>query len=326
MRALHKLAGVFLLLAVVTGCNVSVSIETAVPEATETLAVTAVPKPTSTPPPASPASTLPAIPLAETPAREPTALSQPNPTAASACDANQVLKKLKAEVAYEQFVLTYNIVKGDSYLAIWFVDPTLDPSAGLDAVHSYSDLAFRQAAVTAAWLNVAEPCVGGLFTEINPIVVDRNYNGWFSGDIATSTLPTTAQLSDQQVQQIRDGFKVMFLRDKPAASDKPAPAGSCGWPEAARNLQRHFASTRENVGFFFVQDDIGVNVWAQWDGSTDPVLLSASMANVTMELHCLFPPPNNIFVQVVDDAGNLNLLGLDSGFKTAAEQFKILYP
>ena len=276
--------------------------------------------------PALPVTAAPVLSSTKMPASVPATVPPPSPTPSAACDADRVLKRLKSAMPYEQSVITYNIVKGDTYLAIWFVDPDIDPAAGADTVGANSDLAIRQAAATAAWLNAADACVGQLFTVINPIVVDRNYNGWFSGDVALSVLPATTQPTDQQVEQIRNSFSVSFLRNRPAAPPQPAPDGSCAWPKAAQNLQHHFASARENTGFFFVRDDLGVNVWAQWDGPTDPASMTASLGYVTLELQCLFPVPTNIFVQVVDDAGNLNLLGQVSDFKASTEQYKVLYP
>jgi hypothetical protein len=73
-------------------------------------------------------------------------------------------------------------------------------------------------------------------------------------------------------------------------------------------MQKHFAPPRENVGFEFVLDETGINVYAQWDGEVD-VTMIPTLLNVALELRCLHPPIDQLIVIVVDANGKINLIG-----------------
>ena len=62
------------------------------------------------------------------------------------------------------------------------------------------------------------------------------------------------------------------------------------------------------VGFYLVIDQLGVNLWAQWDGPTGPEMVTVNLLNIALEIECLFPSPNNLLYMVVDgDDGRVKL-------------------
>ena len=272
--------------------------------------------------------------LTLTPSREPTlppTLTPPPPATVTPlhCPVNPFLKSLKPLIAYAEFDLTYNVILNNRALNIWFVEPKIDPNAVGDQIARNVSLAQVSAATVIAKLATGDAkCLGGMVGVINPIVVDRNYNGWFSGIIklsdASANVPPENKVS---------AFAVSYLRTKPAAPASAAPAQSCKWVDARAKMQKHFAPTRENVGFEFVLDETGINVYAQWDGEVD-VTMIPTLLNVALELRCLHPPIDQLIVIVVDANGKINLIGQTPGSAVRSSnyandvpnQFKILYP
>lgn len=282
--------------------------------------------PTFTPAPPPPLITL-------VPTREPTLPSTftppPPPTATPSCPVNQFLKSLKPLIAYTEFDLTYNVILNNRVLNIWFVEPKIDPNAVGDQIAKNTSLAQLSAAAVSVKLATGDAkCLSSMVSVINPIVVDRNYNGWFSGTIKLSDANTNVPLENKV-----NTFTVSYLRTKPAAPSSTTPAQSCKWTEARAKIQKHFAATRENVGFEFVIDETGINVYAQWDGEIDVTMLPA-LLNVALELRCVHPPIDQLVVIMVDADGKINLIGQTPGSAVRSSnyandvpnRFKILYP
>lgn len=239
------------------------------------------------------------------------------------CNPNEVLSQLKEVISIEEFVITFNILdmpSGYSSLVIWFVDSEINPKAQGLEIELNGEIAMQHAAMISTQLNNSNKCVASLFDVINPIVVDSKYNGWFSGEIMPNRLPNTNQVSNEQLATIIDAYKIVFLRDKPTTVFTSEKTGTCSWPEVHNKLHLHFSSTRENVGFYFVLDDVGTNVWAQWDGSTDPLQLTVNLQNIVMELECLYPPPDRVIIIVVNEDGIVELLGIVPGLNISGLQ------
>ena len=81
------------------------------------------------------------------------------------------------------------------------------------------------------------------------------------------------------------------------------------------------------MSFYFVIDEAGTNVWAQWDGPSDFLAL-ASILNITMELDCLHPSPTQLLTITVDQDGEVGMIALlpESGIKTMdLNQLQVLY-
>lgn len=142
-------------------------------------------------------------------------------------------------------------------------------------------------------------------------------------------------VSGNDLEQVGDEIAVSYQRDVQTGSidRQPPPDGSCTWPETRERPHQHFAPTRQNVSFYLVVDEGGVNAWAQWDGPTDMMFLAPSLLNVVMELDCLYPMPDWLIVTVVDEIGEANLIGVVQGealrsddYAEAINQFYVLYP
>lgn len=98
-----------------------------------------------------------------------------------------------------------------------------------------------------------------LFDLINPIVVDRDYNGWFIGGIPPSSLPRRSSLTENDSEQVGDEIAVSYQRDVQTTSvdRQTPPTDSCAWPETRERIHQHFAPTRQNVRFYLMTDEGG---------------------------------------------------------------------
>jgi len=219
--------------------------------------------------------------------------------------------RLKLKFADLDMAVLYNTINGVSSLAVWFVDPDINPSAGAGELAENGKLAMRDALALAAKMSASDPCIGQLFQQINPIVVDTGYNGWFSGQISPRDLPGSDVTDEEALDARAEKFDIGFLRDKLTAKATVAPVGTCSWKEAKAGAKMHFAPTRQNIAFFLVQDDMGVNVWAQWDTKAEYLQydLPASILNIAMEMECLHPQPDRIIFEIVDESGEMLFTG-----------------
>ena len=281
---------------------------------------TATPTHTSTPvPPTATATHTPTpVPPTATPTHTPTETVSP----ALDCDIDQVLPKLRSVVALSEFDLVYNSIDGFASFALWFVDPDLDLDVSGDEIEENSTLAIRHAATLSHQLHNADPCVQELADAINPVVVDRKYNGWFAGLIAPSSLPGDTSLTDEQLAEIAGDFEITYLREVPVPPIEPASADSCSWVEARRGIQQHWEFSGpppENCGAWLTIDESGTTVMAQWPGRTGKddeyavPLMMAGALNVAMELGCLHPQLDLLVLLVVDDDGHVGLVGVWPG-------------
>lgn len=250
--------------------------------------------------------------VTSTPASLPTITPVPTNTELPPCDADQTIKNLKSKISYSESAVLYNKMPGQSLLVVWFVDPEINPSAEENEIPENTKLAIRHALLLSQELNAADGCVSRLFNTIYAVVVDENYNGWFSGQILTARLPPTVLTDEKQLDEIAKAhYKISYLREKLPVKLGSVPVNSCAWPEAKQNLHNHFSSERENVGFYFVAEESSVDVWTQWDSQPDLLQfdLSASLLNVAREVDCLFPEPYMIVFQVVDETGQTLIVG-----------------
>lgn len=249
----------------------------------------------------------------------PTITPTPEPTATPACDLDQTLPTLRQAVPYDEFVVLQNEIEGYSTLSVWFVDPNLDPNTSEDNIPEQVAQAIQDAANIIHTLRNASQCSEVLFDGINPIVVDTNYTGWFSGKIALDVIPTAATLTDEEKISLTEQFEIGYMRTAPVQSYPPAP---CSWSTTKDRIWNHFSRERENVGFYYVVDEVGQNIWAQWDGPADTVSLALNLGNIMLESEC-FPPQANVIVKIVDEEGAILLFGIVPQMDMSA--FQVLY-
>lgn len=254
--------------------------------------------PDPTPTPLPPPATL-------TPVPTPTPIP---PTAIPACSPN-----LEA-FPYEQVVLTQYILEGRRALNVWFVNPNISR----DEADFAANLSLATTSSLEAVFNLlaADPCIAEHFDTINPIVVDASYNSWFAGVLDPAALPGGAAAGD--TGEMLSAFKQMYTISASPDPLAPPSENACDWPTAKENIRRHFSPTRQLVDFYFIIDQDGANVWAQWDGPTDLGAVAANVFNITGELNCLHPRLDRLIFIVVDQDANANLIAVirngESGF------------
>lgn len=207
---------------------------------------------------------------------------------------------------YEQFVFTQYILKGSRTLNVWFVNPNIDPQeADFAANLSYATISSLEAVF---YLLAADPCVAELFDTINPIVVDANYNTWFAGVLDPAAL--SGELAAGDNNALLSAFEQVYAISAPPEPPAPRPEFACDWSTAQDNIWQHFSTARQQVGFYFIIDQDGATVWAQWDGPTDLGAVAANLFNITTELGCLHPRPDNLLIIIVDQDANANLIAV----------------
>jgi hypothetical protein len=245
---------------------------------------------------------------ATTPAPEVSPTPQ-NP-APTNCDADDLVDSLQSLVLYDEFSLSQNVIDEVRNLNLWFVDPALDPLAAGDDVARNLAVARFHAAGASQRLEQGDECVSIVFTGLTSIVVDRDYNVWFSGQVSPGDLPQSADPSDADLEAAGERFVVGYARSEATTSAvRPEPAaGACGWPEARDHLRGHFEPGRQNLAFYMAIDDGGVNVWAQWDGPADADAFFADILALRSELSCLNPPLDTFWGIYVDGSGKTILV------------------
>jgi hypothetical protein len=259
----------------------------------------------------------------------------PVPGAADPCSPDQVLTALRPLIPYSEFALSHNIIDEIHNLNVWFVDPGLDPLAVEDEIPEIVAMASRHAALLSHLIVQGNPCVATAFQGITVIVVDRDYNKWFEGQIVSADLPASPNPTDTEIEQSMQAFTQGYARSRRTASvGRPGPSdGSCTWAETRANLASHFDPSRGNVVFSIAVDDDGVNVWAQWDGPPEWESFLTGLLSVDRELSCLYPPLDYLWAIYVDETGLAQLIAVGSGDAVRApdptvlvDSLQIVYP
>jgi len=192
-------------------------------------------------------------------------------------------------------------------LTVWYVENKIDLEN--NEAEQNALIAVHGAAQLSQFIVSHNPCVKRLFTTIYSVVVDKYYNLWFAGKIKSSLVPETKSPSDSEIEALVSYFEVVYLPSSPISTPLFEPNKACAWKEARKKIQRHFSPDRENVSFYFVVDGTASAVFAQWDGPTDAFLSAPSILNVAMELECVYPPPVQLVFVIVDERGEVGLIG-----------------
>lgn len=190
-------------------------------------------------------------------------------------------------------------------LVIWYVDPDLDPGTLPSRIEADRDDALASAARVAHEVVRSDPCVKQLFDKLNLIVVDVEYAGWLSASVAPRQVPTTEDMNEAEVEELVQQLEIGYLLESHPAAP---PSVACTWQEARQSIKGHFSPDRANVEFYFVVDRTGRNLWAQWDGPSDPAIVVTNLLNIQLELDC-FDPSVNIIFTIVNEAGQVTLAG-----------------
>lgn len=303
-----SLFGVIVMLLLISGCGI---MGEATPTA-EIPTVAVVSEPTVEPTP-KPTFYLPPTYTPEaSPTPYPTSTPMPGAPKKYTCNMDQTLKNLKSKVKYDQAVVLYNELMGKSYLVIWFVDPDLNPAAGENEIAANNELAMQHGLIVSQEMKAADPCVSQNIDYVNPVVVDKNYNGWYSAEIKPGDLPDTVLTDNENLYGMSLLAERGYSREQAPTKLKAAPAASCTWPEANEALHQHFSSARENVAFYYVTDEAATTLWAQWDSQPEMLQFDvmASLMNISEEMLCLHPQPTQLIFEVSDSRGVVLLVGM----------------
>ncbi len=248
------------------------------------------------------------------------------------CNADDVLKNLKTNLPFGEFTVLHNEIKGSKTLVLWLVDPEINANATEAEIPDNVTEAIRVAVNASYLLLTSNECVSTLFDYISPIIVDTNYNGWFSGQISPLSLPMPKPENDNEIVNVGNNFEIGFLRQNTTTPITLPSSGSCTWQEANQKLHLHFSPERQNVGFHFVLDNVGTNVWAQWNTKEEYLKndIFASLLNITMEIQCIHPQPDNLIFIIVNDSGETLVMGVVpkegiQAYPNIFDKVKILY-
>jgi hypothetical protein len=271
-------------------------------------------------PTATPTSTSTSTPTL-TPTFTPTNTPTPTNTKEPECNADQVLENLRDAVEYDKFQVFHQFDDAKSTLVLWFMDPNLDPEVSeVELIYGNVGIAIVDTLVASQKLKTTDACTTKLFDDINVIVTDSEYNGWLSALISMSDLPDTVRTDQASLENLAGKLTIDFYRESPPEKPKKAPKDSCTWDESHENILLHFPP-EENMAYFLVRDDFGTNVWAQWVTTKEylePNLLS-SLMNISMELSCLHPAPDQLIFIIVDEKGKMLAFGLWDGKSMKAQ-------
>jgi hypothetical protein len=259
-------------------------------------------------------------------------------TTTTSCDPATFLMNLKSAVPYTQVSLSHNVVQDVHYLNLWIVDPDLDPLAKGQAIADNQVAGRTVAARMGIALTMANPCVAKTFGRMLIIVVDKDYNAWYSGDVAPKDATVSGEVTYASLVAVSKAFTDSYARSQPTPSIGRAvpPQGACNWAQARDNLQSKFGPSTDTRTFYFVIDHEGANVWAQWEGpdpSKTPDAFVQGTLGVAQQLKCLYPAIDTLWLIYVDPSGKAQLIAAAPGSAVQAAdlsglpgKLQILYP
>jgi hypothetical protein len=218
--------------------------------------------------------------------------------------------KLRAELPVDEAVIYRHFINGAHTLVVWYVEPFIETEFSTEEeLYDNQDIAIGNAMVSAAQLKKADPCAS-YFDSIELVVVDKLYNGWFSGAIRPEDIPDTSY--DSVVTDMFKATEIGYVRQDFLEPTAKAPSNSCDWLTTHDKIHQHFSPELVNTAFYFVRDESGNHVWANFYVlSAEDAFISAlpALMNIAMELDCLYPAPDNIIVTAVNPEEEVVLIG-----------------
>jgi hypothetical protein len=237
-------------------------------------------------------------------------------TKVTSCSVDIVVEKLKSIIPYDEFTLSYMTINGEQELYFWIVDPKLNPEAKKEELEDNFELAVLDSIELAYNLKKSNDCVSELFKAINPVVVDKNHNGWFSGLIDVEAIPANPDFiqydedftnrrfeADALDVALKSLYSHNLWERKDIAAIQNIPKNSCTWSEVLEKVSRHFYKSPLN-SYILVSDNTGVTFTVQYRSKTndknDELVV---FLNTARELSCLLPPVESVVVIIVDKEG-----------------------
>lgn len=223
------------------------------------------------------------------------------------------MEQAKADIPYAEVSLLHNDLMGVHYLNLWVVDPDLDTNASGEAATANGARASELAARLTFLVVNDHPCMRALFNQVTTTIVDSRYHAWFIGGVGTSDVPPGSELTGDALSQLTQAFQASPMLQTPVEHPSPAvpPQGACTWEEARRKLLGYFAPAGPNIDFYFVIDQDGANVWAQWEGpdpQQSPEGFLSGLLVLQTELKCLNPPVDVLWMIYTNADGVVSLV------------------
>jgi hypothetical protein len=229
---------------------------------------------------------------------------------------------------YEAFYLTIN---QELTLSFYVVDPEIDSSASLTSLAARNRQALERGLSIAYAMIDRISCVGHVFENVNPMIVDGLYQTWYIDVIPIGAFPEMDDPSPDELLAAmrRSGVDLTQGRRYPPRPQSTAAPAACTWPEARAAIEGLFGPGERNTAAYLLIDDLtaqdswqshtrpNVVVQAQWDIETaaeaDDSAVVDGLGRLTEAVACLSPEVDQIEVFVVDQTGQLVVYGVVRG-------------
>ena len=261
--------------------------------------------------------------------QQPTLQPMPMMSATSPCDLAEVLPRVDDWLAGSEYEADYLTINHQLALSIWLVDRDIDPTATNQTLSVNAHHALLTGLQMAHRMVTDIPCARKLFDAVNPMIVDRDYNGWYIDVIPMIAIPNASTVTDDLLISsiAQNGLQIAYLRRSPPAPHAIVdPGSSCTWADARSQIMSIFGGARRNVsaylivGYQAIPGSAGrepVYTQVQWDVSAPAELEQAAVLAVLQQLAasvaCLTPPVDRLETFVVDAQGRVMVYALVPG-------------
>jgi hypothetical protein len=237
----------------------------------------------------------------------------PQTGGSSVCDPNAFLPQVKEDLPFAQVSLLHNFLLSVHYINLWVVSPDLVPNPIAGQIDTNKIDAALLAAKLSHLVANDHPCVRASFERITMTIVDSRYHAWFIGDIGMTDIPAGDTLDADQLKKLSEVFVSTPALQIPVEHPGPdvPPANACDWQHVREGLRTSFSPAGPNVDFYFVIDQDGANVWAQWEGpdpQQSPEGFLSGLLSLQAELQCLNPPVDILWMIYTDGSGRVSLV------------------
>ncbi len=247
-----------------------------------------------------------------------------------ACSRDQVLAEVDTLLTGADYEAHYLTINGQMTLSIWFVEPEIDPEVVVAQLSDHAHIAFLRGATMAYQIVEEIPCTRQVFKNINPMIVDRDYNSWYVDIIPIWALPQDVNPTEEELLSAieRSGMEIAYLRHHLPEPPPPSQLDKiCSWPEARAGMQNLFGDTRRNAAAYVISGyQAGPNSYGyrpqvfaqvQWDvSSIEDVprdVVMEDIAYLSQAAACLSPPLDRMEIYIVDPDGQLLVFGMVPG-------------
>jgi hypothetical protein len=240
-----------------------------------------------------------------------------------------VLAQVRSLLAGSTFETHYLTVGGQLTLSVWTIDPQLDPSATTSGLAANNQEAFERGLSLSYEIIEQVPCVGRVFMNVNPMIVDSRYQTWYLDILPLRVFdgldkPTAGQLV--KAAELSGASIAFHRRIAPRPEGAPVPSPACDWPTARAAIESQFGAGKRNTAAYLMignppttqtqwSDYAATNVLvqAQWEigaaAEADDAAILERLGRMAQAMACLQPPVDLFEVFIVDQSGRLVVFG-----------------